>query len=505
MHKVNSLLIVGGGSSGWMAAAYFSKLFPDLLVTLIESKNIPVIGVGEATVPFLNLFLSRIGYSDPQSWMPACDATYKTGILFENWYEKGDRYWHPFDYLDYVDVGHHTGHCWYTWYRNNESEFQSRRSFYEAFFPSALLNAEGYKAPSFREFAYHFDAHLFGEFLRSASPQVRHVQDDVLDVILAENGEIASLRTAEHGDLRADLYLDCTGFRRRLISRAAPSQGFHSYAQSLFCDSAVVIRIPYAAADNREKIIHPFVKASAQTAGWIWSIPLYSRMSSGYVYSSKYLSEEDAESELRRYWKGKNLDGIDSLKIRFETGKLSFTWVKNCIAIGLAGGFIEPLESTGLAITQIGIEMAASMLDARCYDQEIVDRYNAHLSKFYTDIMEFIISHYAFTSREDTPFWRAVKHKTVVPPKLQARLEIFRRYLPTSSTKGTAEVFMFRDISWFAVLLGMNFPFDPEPVNKPLLTAARLIRERKRESVREMTVKLTNHYRFLKENIYGRP
>jgi tryptophan halogenase len=223
------------------------------------------------------------------------------------------------------------------------------------------------------------------------------------------------------------------------------------------------------------------------------------------VYSSKFLSEEDAELELRRYWKGKALDGIDSLKVRFETGKLPFTWVKNCIAIGLAGGFIEPLESTGLAITQMGIETAASMLDARYYDQEIVDRYNAHLSKFYTDILEFIIVHYCFSSREDTPFWRAVKHETFLPPGLQARLEVFRRHLPTSGTKGTIEMFMFRDISWFAVLLGMNFPFDPEPVAKPLLTAARLIRERKRESVREMTAKLPNHYRFLKENIYGRP
>jgi hypothetical protein len=505
MHKVKSLVIVGGGSSGWMAAAYFNKLFPELEITLVESKNVSVIGVGEATVPLLNLFLTRIGLGDPQSWMPSCDATYKTGILFENWYEKGDRYWHPFDYLDYVDVGHHTGHCWHTWHRDKDPEFQTRRSFSESFFPSTLLNAEGNKAPSFREFAYHLDAYLFGEFLRKSSPRVRHLIDDIVDVALGDDGQISSLRTAEQGDLRADLYLDCTGFRRRLISRVAPTQGFNSYAQSLFCDRAVVIRMPYGPTDNREKIIHPFVKASAQTAGWIWSIPLYSRMSSGYVYSSQFCSDEDAESELRRYWKGRDTEGIDSLKVRFETGKLPFAWVKNCIAIGLAGGFIEPLESTGLAITQMGIEMAASMLDARYYDQQMVDRYNAHLTKFYTDIMEFIIAHYCFTSREDTPFWRAVKHETFLPPSLQARLEVFRRHLPTSGTKGTIEMFMFRDISWFAVLLGMNFPFEPEPVDNPLLTAARLIRERKRESVREMMTKLPNHYRFLKESIYGRP
>jgi tryptophan halogenase len=316
---------------------------------------------------------------------------------------------------------------------------------------------------------------------------------------------VASLHTRENGDFRADIYLDCTGFRRQIISRIAPDQKFQSYASSLFCDRAVVMRMPYRHLDDKEKIIHPYVKASARSAGWIWSIPLYSRMSSGYVYSSNFLSDDSAESELRAYWRLDANEAVETLKVRFETGKLPLTWVKNCIAIGLAGGFIEPLESTGLAITQLGIEMAASMLDAHYYDQEMIDRYNAHLSKFYTDIMEFIIAHYCFTGRDDTPFWKAVRFETHRPPHLEARLEVFRRLLPTSATKGTTEVFMFRDISWFAVLLGMNFPFDPEPVDKPLLTAARLIRERKRESVRELAVKLPNHYRFLKETMYGRP
>lgn len=505
MRKVSSVAIVGGGSSGWMAAAYLSNVLPDVSVTLIESKNVPVIGVGEATVPFLNTFLARIGNADPQSWMPACDATYKTGILFESWYEVGDRYWHPFDYLDYVDVCHHTGHCWWTARRNGDPAFRERWSFYDSFFPSTTLNVDELRAPSFREFAYHFDSNQFGEFLRKASPRVRHVLDDVLDAELSHDGDIASLQTAEHGDVSADLYLDCSGFRRRLIGRVAPDQGFVSYADSLFCDRAVVIRIPYTPIEDRERVIRPYVRSSARAGGWIWSIPLYSRMSSGYVYSSSFLSEEEAEAELRRYWKGKDVADVESLHVRFETGKLPCTWVKNCIAIGLAGGFIEPLESTGLAITQMGIEMAASMLDARYYDQAIVDRYNAHVSKFYVDIMHFIVVHYCLTNREDTPFWRAVKHETFLPPELEARLEVFRTQLPTSGTKGTNEVFMFRDISWFAVLLGMNFAFAPEPVDKALLTAARLIRERKREAVREMRTKLPNHYRFLRDSIYGRP
>ena len=383
MRRITSVMIVGGGSSGWMAAALFSNLFPDLEITLIESKRIPTIGVGEATVPFLNLYLAKIGYPDPHAWMPACDATYKTGILFENWYEIGDRYWHPFDYLDYVDVQHHTGHCWYSWRQSGEPEYQSRQSFYECFFPSTILNVERNRAPSFHEFAFHLDADQFAVFLRGAAPRVRHVIDDVMDVNLDEQGQVAGLRTSDHGQLRADLYLDCTGFRRRIISSVAAGQKFESYSESLFCDRALIIRMPYELADDKEKVIHPYVRASARSAGWIWSIPLYSRMSSGYVYSSSFLSDDEAERELRTYWGPNASRAPETLKVRYETGKLQSTWVKNCIAIGLAGGFIEPLESTGLAITQMGIEMAASMLDARFYDQETIDRYNAHLSKFY--------------------------------------------------------------------------------------------------------------------------
>jgi tryptophan halogenase len=228
-------------------------------------------------------------------------------------------------------------------------------------------------------------------------------------------------------------------------------------------------------------------------------------MSSGYVYSSQCLSDDAAEESLRRFWQGKDLSGLNALQVRFETGKLRHTWVANCVAIGLAGGFIEPLESTGLAITQMGIEMAASMLDARCYDDETVARYNAHVDKFYTDIMHFIVAHYCLTSREDTPFWRAARHDTALPDALQQRLEVFRRQLPTSSTRGTTEVFMFRDISWFAVLLGMNFPFAPDPIERSLMVAGQLIRERKRAAVKEGMAKLPNHYRYLRESVYGRP
>jgi hypothetical protein len=502
MKRVQSIVIVGGGSSGWMAAALISRVLHDVAVTLVESRKISTIGVGEATVPFINDFFAKIGFPDFRSWVPQCDATLKTGICFENWYSQGDRYWHPFERLPYIDPIHHVGHCWLHGHRNRAKEYASRFSFYDAFYCTTTLNAELGKAPALAEFAYHLDAARFALFLRDVSSTVRHLKDDVVEVQLDATGDIECLVTASGGRLKADLYIDSTGFRRMLVSKVAPSQTFHSYAGSLLCDRALVLRFPYRDDADREARIRPYVTASAQTSGWIWTIPLYSRVSYGYVFGSAFASETDAEAELRQYCGTDRAADADVLKVRFETGKLDRLWARNCIAIGLAGGFIEPLESTGLAITQIGIEMLVSMLDARFYDDGMVARYNAQLDKFYTDIMHFIIAHYVFTSREDTAFWRAVKYESRLPPELEARLDIFKKYLPTSSTKGTSEVWMFRDISWFSVLLGMNFDFATPVLRPEALEAARRIRSANSQIVAQRSRTLPSHFAYLRDKVY---
>ena len=502
MRRVRSIVIAGGGSSGWMAAALISRILHDVEVTLVESRQIPTIGVGEATVPFINNFFSNIGFPDFRSWVPRCDATLKTGILFENWYSKDDRYWHPFERLAYVDHMHHVGHCWLHWRRHGVAECAKRSSFYDDFYCTTALNARLGRSPALAEFAYHLDAGKFALFLRDVASSVRQVEDDVVEVRLNAEGEIDELLTVSGGRLKADLYIDCTGFRRLLIGKIAPTQRFHSYAGSLFCDRALVLRFPYLDDADKTRRMPPYVKASAQSNGWIWTIPLYSRVSNGYVYSSAFTSEAEAELELRRYCGVDRTADADALKVGFETGKLDRLWVGNCVAVGLAGGFIEPLESTGLAVTQIGIEMLASMLDARYYDGRVVGRYNAHLDKFYDDIMHFIIAHYALTSRDDTAFWRAVKHETRLPAELEARLEVFRRHLPTSSTKGTSEVWMFRDISWFSVLLGMNFDFATPAIAAGLLDAAQRIRSATAQIVADRSRTLPNHFAYLRDKVY---
>src|SRR6266540_5904 len=391
MKRVESIAIVGGGSAGWMAAAYLSKVLVGVKVILIESAKIPTVGVGEATTPMIHNFLSELGFTSVDQWMPDCKAPYKTGILFENWYEKGDWYWHPFELLDYVDDHQHTGHCWLAKHADERGGYRNRLSFYERYFCSTTLNVAHNRMPLYPDLlAYHFDAARFGKLLQSVSPNVTHLVDEVLETEVDAQGYIAGLLTAGHGKIAADLYVDCTGFRRQLIGKADPEQKFGSWADSLFNDRALVVRIPHDSKADLERQIHPYVKASAQSAGWIWSIPLYDKLSVGYVYSSSCLSDADAERELQLYCGERWNQSAIKFQVRFVTGKLPKLWSKNCVAIGLAGGFVEPLESSGLAITQVGIELLTSMLDARYYDERIATRYNVSLDKFYLDIIHFI-------------------------------------------------------------------------------------------------------------------
>jgi tryptophan halogenase len=505
MKKVSSILIVGGGSAGWMSAAYLSRRLQGVQVTLVESEKMPPIGVGEATTPMMRHFLAAVGFSSPESWMPQCEATFKTGIFFENWYEPGDHYWHPFESLDYIDDRYHVGHSWLAEQADGRGGYRDRHSFYERHFASTALNVGQNKMPHHPDIAYHFDAARFGQLLRQAADGVKHILDEIVWVELDDAGDIAAVATAEHGMLSADLYIDCTGFRRQLTKKVAPTEPFRSAAKALFNDRAVVARMRWDPDVDLGRQVFPYVKATARSAGWIWSIPLFDRLSCGYVYSSSFISDEDATRELERHC-GPNWDRAAELfPVKFMTGKLAHLWIKNCVAIGLAGGFVEPLESSGLAITQVGIELLASILDARYYDPPAIERYNLALDKCYADVIHFIIAHYCLTRREDTPYWAAVKHEALVPPELVARLEVFQRYLPTTDTKGLREgTWAFRDLSWFCVLLGMNFPFHiPKLPERAMEEGARLARE-KRRLVEEMSAKLPEHYRFLESRVYGR-
>lgn len=503
MRKVRSIVIVGGGSSGWMTAAFLSKVLFDVKVVLVESKSVPKIGVGEATTPPLTYFMRRLGFPTIPSWLSKCDGSIKTGVFFKNWYEIGDQYWHPFEALDYVDDRYHVGHCWLQLHRNGYSPFAERGSFYQSFFPTTAVNVDSYRGPIVPSFAYHVDADLIGSLLADSCPQVEHILDDVLDVKLNEQGEISALITQEHGMVPGDLFIDCTGFRRNLIRKVNPDYQFESYGASLFCDRAVVIRIPYRSPSTKAQELPPYVQCDAQPAGWIWTIPLFSRLSYGYVYSSSFCSQSDAEAHLRSYLGHERTKDAEARFVKFESGKLRNLWVKNCVAIGLSGSFIEPLESTGLYITQTGIEYLAAMLDSRAYGDFEVERYDMLMQQVCNDIFHFIIAHYAFTNREETPFWRAVKNETRIPEDLQARLDVFKTLLPTKYTRTLLERWNFHDINWFAVLLGLNFPFETPQLEHSHLEKALAIRDRKQERVKALLASAPTHFDWLCTEVYG--
>ena len=344
--KIKSILVVGGGTSGWMSACMFAKQHPNIKVSLVESDNIDTVGVGESTILIFNAFLAAMGMED-KDWMPACHATYKNNIRFNDFKEKG----HSFDYPFGGDRGSDTVSAWsqlrahYNLPPESYVDFCGSHNIFLSRYNRNTLNQHKVLDYNFQaETAYHFDASLFGQYLRDniALPLgVNHHIDDVVDVKKDENGYVTSVVGESGEEYSADLYVDCTGFRSRLLGQEMESE-FKSYKPWLSNDRAIATHIPYT---NKEKQLTNSTNCTGIDNGWVWNIPLRNRIGSGYVYSSKYLSEEEAEEEFGTYLGNKDLE-FSHIKMRI--GRHKRFWVKNVVAVGLSSGFIEPLESNGL-------------------------------------------------------------------------------------------------------------------------------------------------------------
>ena len=356
MHgEIKRILIVGGGTSGWITACILSKHLKGIEITLVESSDIPTVGVGEATIIHMNDFLNAMGLKE-ENWMPFCNATYKEGIHFRDFYRKGTQYWHPFQhinpeltdfwihkyYREQLSVDSYFDYCYSNTVRNrsNRIDLESKR------------NRDG--AGGFL-YTYHLDAGLFADHLKKfvAIPAgVIHIVDDVTDARLAEDGSIAGIETTSNGTLTADLYVDCSGFKSMLLGGKL-QEPYLDYNHRVPNDRAIAVRVPY---QNRDREMHPYTRATALDAGWVWNIPLWHRIGTGYVYSSQYKSAEEAELELRQHLGEERVKDLNCHHITMKIGKFEKTWSKNVVAIGLAGGFIEPLESTGIELAQLGAE-----------------------------------------------------------------------------------------------------------------------------------------------------
>jgi flavin-dependent dehydrogenase len=518
---VKDVVIVGGGTAGWMTATYLRAAFGDRIsITLIESPTVSTIGVGEATFSTVRYFFDYLGL-DEQDWMPACNATYKLGIKFENWRARGHTFFHPFEHFP-VFSGFTLGDWWLE--AGPSACFDqdcfihttlagARRS--PRYLDGSLFATEELAAhltddptrlrrqrPTLTEeasqypYAYQFDAALLADFLAKlgTGQGVRRVVDDVVHCQLDERGWIGHLVTREHGELHGDLFVDCTGFRGLLINKAL-GEPFISFAESLPNDRAVALRVP---VDMRSEGIAPYTTATAMDSGWIWTIPLYGRNGVGYVYASDFCSPDEAERTVRGFV-GPAADGLEANHIRMRVGRNRRSWVNNCVAIGLSSAFVEPLESTGIFFIQHGVEHLVKHFPTAGWEPALVDQYNRLVANCLDGVHEFLVLHYYGAGRRDTPYWQATKERAL-PDGLRERLELWSVGLPGVETI-YPHYHGFEPYNWAVMLLGLGgIPVKPRPALELLdPSAATCEFETVRRESRRLARELPSHYDYLSQ------
>jgi len=432
---VKKIVVVGGGSAGWMSAAMLIKAFPEKEIVLLESPDVPIAGVGESTLAGINDFVQFLEI-DELDFMSYTDASYKLSIKFTDFYEKDSGGFHyPFGdpLLDGTLDG---AHDWF--YKKALYPETPVQDFVRSYYPSAALfennkfslNKDGKfhnYDPVFNA-AYHFDAVKFANWLREryCVPRgVKHIQGHVADIPVNDNG-IESLVLKDGSVITADLYIDCTGFRSLLLGGAL-KEPFTSYADMLPNNRAWATRVPYI---DKEREIEPFTNCTAIENGWVWNIPLWTRLGTGYVYSDKYVSPEEAKEQYKQYLMSdkmiiprtrEQVDALEFKDIPMRVGIQERCWVKNCIGMGFAAGFIEPLESNGLFSVHEFLFLLAKTLTKEAVTQWDIDVYNASVLNIFRNFAEFVGLHYALSIRNDTEYWKANAARVYAPgmPKLE--------------------------------------------------------------------------------------
>lgn len=445
----NKIAIVGGGTAGWMAAAALSKALPieKYQITVIESADIPSIGVGEATIPPIESFNNLLGI-DKYELLRATQGTFKLGIEFLNWGEIGDSYYHPFGTFgtSFDNTPFHQ-----SWVRAKNAD---EKVDLESFSINALLArehkfTEAKKIPNSPlntiNHAYHFDAKLYAGFLRrlSVANGVIRIEDTVTSVKTnSSNGFISQLNLEKSPPINADFFIDCSGFKGLLIEETLQT-GYEDWSHFLHCNSAIAV------ASEKITPLPSHTKAIAHGFGWQWKIPLQHRTGNGFVYSSNYCSDDYAQKTLIENLQTPQIS--EAKRLRFTTGKRLKTWNKNCLSLGLASGFLEPLESTSIHLIQSSISKFLGLFpDFNNFEHE-QKRFNKLIDQEMLAIRDFLILHYKATSRDDTAFWRYCKDMEI-PDSLQEKIDLYS----TSAHLYKDNYELFAENSWFSVLNGQG-------------------------------------------------
>ncbi|MBO1256820.1 tryptophan 7-halogenase [Alteromonas sp. 5E99-2] len=456
--RIQHIAIVGGGTAGWMTAAALSRvLLPEnVKITLIESEQIGTIGVGEATIPDVANFNRMLGINEA-AFMKATNGTFKLGIEFRDWGKIGDSYFHPFGEHGVAMNGIDFHQYWL------HSREQGNPKPLEDYSICAVAAQQGKFSPpdnnprsvmSHLRYAYHFDATAYASFLRQYAEKngVIRVEGKVEQVgVSSESGNISHVLLDDGRCLDADFFFDCSGFRALLLEKTLGVK-FHDWSHWLPCNSA------QAVATERTEPLLPYTVSTAKSAGWQWRIPTQHRTGNGHIYCTDFMSDDAAHDVL--------LAGLDAKPtteprtIRFKTGYRNELWNKNCVGIGLAGGFLEPLESTSIFLIQQGITRFISLYPSGDISPVVRDEYNRLMTREFHQVRDFIILHYKATTRDDSEFWNYCRTMSI-PDSLQQKIDLF---------KAGGRVFrdsdeLFSRPSWIAVMLGQNIiPNFSDPI-----------------------------------------
>lgn len=456
---INHVVVVGGGTAGWLTAcilaSHHNSASGGLRVSLIESSTIPTIGVGEGTWPTMKNTMQSIGIEESVLFR-RCHAAFKQGGKFVEWvHGDGDFYYHPFT----VPLGY--GRIDLAPYIDEIAEFAVEANYQQqvceaGLAPRTLADNE-FQGPC--NYAYHVDAGALGELLREHGKEtlgIEHIVDTVRSTELGPDGAIARLNLEATGDLAADLFVDCTGFASHLLGKALDVPHVE-VGDVLFNDRALALQVPYESTDS-PLACHTI--ATAQNAGWIWDIGLTHRRGVGHVYSSAYLSDAEAEQNLRRYL-GPAADGLEPRLIRFNAGYRERFWESNCVAVGLSAGFVEPLEATAIMLVEVAARAIADSLPPTTEAMPIIARrFNEQMGYRWQRIIDFLKLHYTLTQRPE-PYWQAHRDSANVPDSLQDDLTVWRGRGPVRSDFDSA-IELFPAASYQYVLYGMGFQPDFE-------------------------------------------
>ncbi len=492
---IRSIAIVGGGTAGWMAAASLAKFLKNLncSIRLVESEQIGIVGVGEATIPPIMDFIRGLGV-DENDLIRNTRATFKLGIEFRDWTRIGHSYMHPFG-----QTGFNMGPLAFSayWLKALREGKAARLEEYSlqavaAYAGKFMRPVQAANSPvAGITYALHFDASLFARYLRKIAEAdgVLRTEGRVKSVSLKpENGFIDALILESGERVEADLYIDCSGFRGLLIEEALQT-GYENWNHWLPCDRAVAVPC------QRTEALSSFTRSTAKAAGWQWRIPLQHRVGNGYVYSSGFVSDALAQEELLSSIEGEALAA--PLKLQFATGRRKQFWSRNCVALGLSSGFLEPLESTSIHFIQRGIAMLLTLFPDRAFRSAEIDRYNKIIGAEYERVRDFLLLHYSSTERVDSELWRYCRN-VAKPDSLEERIELFR-----SHGRILREDFeLFPAQSWLYVFVGQNvMPESDDPLVgmlDPRVVSDNLANMR--DVIRQCVQAMPSHEDFIRQN-----